>query len=54
MTVLTMDLDGFKQVNDRFGHLAGNRLLLAIGAWTEVGVREYDFVARMAAMTSCW
>jgi diguanylate cyclase (GGDEF)-like protein/putative nucleotidyltransferase with HDIG domain len=47
MTVLTMDLDGFKQVNDRFGHLEGNRVLRAIGAGLKSVCREYDLVARM-------
>ncbi|MDP8988450.1 MAG: diguanylate cyclase [Acidobacteriota bacterium] len=47
MTVLTMDLDGFKQVNDRYGHLEGNRALRAIGAGLKSVCREYDLVARM-------
>jgi len=47
MTVLTMDLDGFKQINDRFGHLEGNRVLRAIGAGLKSVCREYDLVARM-------
>jgi len=47
MTVLTMDLDGFKQVNDRYGHLEGNRVLRAMGAGLKSVCREYDLVARM-------
>ena len=47
ITVLTMDLDGFKQVNDRFGHLEGNRVLRAVGAGLKSVCREHDLVARM-------
>jgi diguanylate cyclase (GGDEF)-like protein len=47
LTVLVCDLDGFKNVNDRFGHLAGNRLLSRIAAALKQSCREYDFVARM-------
>ncbi|MBI5282175.1 MAG: diguanylate cyclase [Candidatus Solibacter usitatus] len=47
ITILVCDLDGFKQVNDRFGHLAGNKLLQAVGQGLKDLCREYDFVARM-------
>ncbi len=47
LTLLVMDLDGFKQVNDRYGHLDGNRLLRAVGAGLKTVCREYDYVARM-------
>jgi diguanylate cyclase (GGDEF)-like protein/putative nucleotidyltransferase with HDIG domain len=47
LTVMVSDLDGFKQVNDRFGHLEGNRVLrLFAHSLTETS-REYDYVARM-------
>ncbi len=45
--VLVCDLDGFKLVNDRFGHLAGNSLLRAIAGALRQSVREYDYVARL-------
>jgi len=45
--VLVLDLDGFKQVNDRFGHLAGNRVLRRVAESLRMGCREYDLVARM-------
>ena len=45
--VIVMDLDGFKQANDRWGHLAGNQILQSIGASLARNIREGDFVARL-------
>jgi diguanylate cyclase (GGDEF)-like protein/putative nucleotidyltransferase with HDIG domain len=47
LAVLVCDLDGFKQVNDRFGHLEGNKLLRAFATRLKESCREYDYVARM-------
>ncbi|HEY1753988.1 MAG TPA: diguanylate cyclase [Bryobacteraceae bacterium] len=47
LAVLVVDLDGFKQINDRFGHLDGNKLLRAVGSGLKGACREYDSVARM-------
>lgn len=47
LTVLVLDLDGFKEVNDRFGHLVGNKLLRQVGRHLQSVCRPYDFVARM-------
>jgi diguanylate cyclase (GGDEF)-like protein/putative nucleotidyltransferase with HDIG domain len=47
LTVLACDLDGFKQVNDRFGHLEGNRVLRAVASELRALCRDYDYVARM-------
>lgn len=41
------DLDNFKQVNDRFGHAAGDRTLAAVGALLRDAVRDSDIVARL-------
>ena len=47
LAVVVADLDGFKQINDRFGHLAGNRVLRIVAN----GLREHcgpnDYVARL-------
>ena len=45
--VLVCDLDGFKQINDRHGHLAGNKVLRDFGQQLREACREYDYVARM-------
>lgn len=42
-----MDLDGFKAVNDRFGHPAGDRLLTVIGERLRGAVRDGDIVGRV-------
>lgn len=47
LAILVCDLDGFKQVNDRFGHLTGNKLLQGVAAGFKESCREYDFVARL-------
>lgn len=44
---LYLDLDGFKQVNDAFGHDAGDRLLQQVGARIQETVRPGDAVARL-------
>ena len=47
LTVMVCDLDGFKQINDRFGHLEGNRVLRLFAQALKDTCREYDSVARM-------
>lgn len=47
LTVVVADLDGFKLVNDRFGHLAGNKVLRVVAQGLKKACREYDYVARM-------
>ncbi|MES0362080.1 MAG: diguanylate cyclase, partial [Anaerolineales bacterium] len=45
--LLFLDLDRFKNINDRFGHLLGDKLLVAIGERLLTSTRSSDTVARM-------
>jgi len=47
LAVVVCDLDDFKQVNDRFGHLVGNMVLRSVASGLKETCREYDYVARM-------
>jgi len=47
LAVLVCDLDGFKQINDSFGHLTGNKVLSSVANGLKENCREYDYVARM-------
>ena len=46
-TVLYGDLDGFKPVNDRLGHHAGDEALRVLGQRLAAAVRDQDAVARI-------
>jgi diguanylate cyclase (GGDEF)-like protein len=44
--LLMLDLDGFKAVNDNYGHKAGDQLLREVGRVIKEQLRDYDFLAR--------
>ncbi len=47
LAVYMIDLDGFKQVNDRHGHELGDELLIAVGKRLGAQLRSSDIVARL-------
>jgi diguanylate cyclase (GGDEF)-like protein/putative nucleotidyltransferase with HDIG domain len=47
LAVVVCDLDGFKQVNDRFGHLTGNKVLRVVANGLRERCDPHDYVARM-------
>jgi diguanylate cyclase (GGDEF)-like protein/putative nucleotidyltransferase with HDIG domain len=47
LTVALLDVNGLKQLNDEFGHGAGDEALIRIGEMLSAGVRDRDTVARI-------
>lgn len=47
LTLAYIDIDNFKQVNDRFGHNAGDALLAAISGKIKENIRTVDVLARL-------
>lgn len=47
LSLVEIDIDGFKLINDRHGHAAGDTALLAVAEALKSSLREGEFVARM-------
>jgi diguanylate cyclase (GGDEF)-like protein/PAS domain S-box-containing protein len=47
LAVAFMDLDGFKEVNDKYGHNVGDELLIALSQRMKAGLRDGDTLARI-------
>ncbi len=51
--IIAFDLDHFKDINDRFGHAAGDEVLMIVAEVTQRQLRPYDLVARMGGEEFC-
>lgn len=47
LTMIYLDVDGFKAVNDTHGHTAGDALLVQIAREVQAATRQHDFAARL-------
>lgn len=47
LAVLFLDLDGFKAINDRYGHAAGDQLLVTLAGRLKAALRDGDTLARV-------
>lgn len=52
-SLLILDIDNFKQVNDTFGHEAGDQLIIKFGDALKHCLRNSDFIARLGGDEFC-
>ena len=54
VAVVMLDLNGFKTINDSFGHVAGDEILRALSAQLHAGLRSTDTAARIGGDEFAW
>lgn len=54
LSLIMMDIDYFKRVNDRYGHAAGDRVLGEVAKVCGAAVRSMDFIARYGGEEFCF
>lgn len=53
LTFLMIDIDNFKQFNDRYGHLVGDAILRQVSKTISLAVRQIDFIGRYGGEEIC-
>jgi diguanylate cyclase (GGDEF)-like protein len=53
LTLAYLDIDHFKEVNDRAGHAAGDRVLVGLTSVAQASTRSIDMVARIGGDDVC-
>jgi diguanylate cyclase (GGDEF)-like protein len=52
-SLLLLDIDNFKQINDTFGHEAGDQMIVSFGKALKENLRSSDFIARLGGDEFC-
>jgi diguanylate cyclase (GGDEF)-like protein len=52
-SIIIVDIDNFKQVNDQFGHAKGDEILILVGVLLKQALRENDAVGRLGGDEFC-
>lgn len=49
MSLILLNLDGFKNINERYGHVMGDELIIRVGDSLQRSIRDCDMVARLGS-----